>query len=66
MCSRASSVINVVCAEYLSGFLVWPDTSQHKGKRQIRRQPFAITSGKCQEVVERHLSKTTEEKVKQV
>jgi hypothetical protein len=45
---------------------VWPDTSQRKGKRQIRRQPFAVTSGKCQEVVERHLSKTTEEKVKQV
>jgi hypothetical protein len=45
--------------------LVWLDTPQHKGKRQIRR-PFVITSGKYQEVVDRHLSKVSEEKGRQV
>jgi hypothetical protein len=39
--------------------LVWLDTPQHKGKRQIR--PFAITSGKYQEVVDRHLSNLQKE-----
>jgi hypothetical protein len=41
------------------------DTPQHKGKRQIRR-PFAITTGKYQEVVYRHLSKAAEGNGKQV
>jgi hypothetical protein len=46
---------------------VWLDTPQHKGKRQIDiRRPFAITSGKYQEVVDGNLSKTAEEKRKQV
>jgi hypothetical protein len=45
--------------------LVWLDTPQHKGKRQIRR-PFAMTSGKYQKVVDRHLYKAAEEKRKQV
>jgi hypothetical protein len=45
--------------------LVWLDTPQHKGKRQIRRQ-FAITSGKYQEELDRHLSKSAEEKGKDV
>jgi hypothetical protein len=45
--------------------LVWLDTPQHKGKRQIGR-PFAITSGKYQEVVDRNISKAAEEKGKQV
>jgi hypothetical protein len=44
---------------------VWLDTPQHKGKIQIRR-PFAITSRKYQEVVDRHLSKAAEEKGNQV
>jgi hypothetical protein len=40
------------------------DTPQHKVKRQIRR-PFAITSVKYQEVVDRHLYKAAEGKGKQ-
>jgi hypothetical protein len=44
--------------------IVWLDTPQHKGKRQIR--PFAITSGKYHEVVDGHLSKSAEKKRKQV
>jgi hypothetical protein len=53
-----------VCPQYMRECLVWLDTLQHKGRRQIR--PFAITSGKYQEVVDRHLSKAAEEKGKQV
>jgi hypothetical protein len=45
--------------------LVWLDTPQHKVKRQIRT-PFAITSGKYEEVVDRHFYKAAEEKGKQV
>jgi hypothetical protein len=45
--------------------LVWLDTPQHKRKRQIGR-PFAITSGKHQEVVDRNISKAAEENGKQV
>jgi hypothetical protein len=26
MCSTASSVIRVVCAKYMTEFVVWPDT----------------------------------------
>jgi hypothetical protein len=44
--------------------LVWLDTPQHEGKRQIRS--FALTSGKYLEMVDRHLSKAAEEKGKQV
>jgi hypothetical protein len=54
MCSRAWSVMTLVCIQYTRECIVWLDTPQHKGKRQIR--PFAITSGKCQEVVDSHLS----------
>jgi hypothetical protein len=32
VCSRASSVMTVVCTEYMREFLVWLDTPQHKGK----------------------------------
>jgi hypothetical protein len=46
VCSTASSVARVVSTEYMSEFLVWPDTPKHKGKRQVETQPFAITSGK--------------------
>jgi hypothetical protein len=49
--------MTVVCTQYTRECLVWLDTPQHKVKRQIRRQPFAITSGKYQEVLDRHLSK---------
>jgi hypothetical protein len=66
MSSRASPIISVVCNEYMSEFLVWPDMTQHKSKRQIRRQRFAITSGKYQEVVDRHISKAAEERGKEV
>jgi hypothetical protein len=45
--------------------LVWLDTPQHKGKRQIRRK-FAITSGKYREVVDRHVSEAAEGNGKQV
>jgi hypothetical protein len=38
----------------------------NKGKRQIRRQSFAITSGKYQEVLDRHFSNSAEEKGKDV
>jgi hypothetical protein len=34
-------------------FLVWPDTLKHKGKRQMERQPYAITSRRYQEVFEK-------------
>jgi hypothetical protein len=45
--------------------LLWLDTPQHKGKRQIRR-PFAITCGKYLEMGDRHLFKAAERKEKQV
>jgi hypothetical protein len=45
--------------------LVWFDTPQHKGKRE-RRGPFAIASGKYQEMVDRHLYKAAEGNGKQV
>jgi hypothetical protein len=45
---------------------VWLDTPQHNGRRQIRRQPFSIASGKYQEMLDRHLSKSAEEKGKDV
>jgi hypothetical protein len=52
--------------EYRSEFLVWPDTPKCKGKRQVERQPFAVTSGKFQEMFEKkHLAKDAEEKEKQ-
>jgi hypothetical protein len=45
--------------------LVWLDTPQHNGKRQTRRK-FAITSGKYQGVIDRHLYKAAAGKGKQV
>jgi hypothetical protein len=57
--------MTLVCTQYVRECLVWLDTPQHKGKRQIRR-PCVITSGKYQEVVDRHLYKAAEEKGKQV
>jgi hypothetical protein len=52
LCSRASSVATVVSTEYMSEFLVLPDTPKCKGKMQVGRQPFAIRSGKYQEMFE--------------
>ena len=32
---------------------MWPDTPKRKGKRQMERQPYAITSRRDQEVFEK-------------
>jgi hypothetical protein len=48
--SKVSCVINVVQTEGMKEFLVWPDTPKHKGKRQMERQPHAITSRRYEEV----------------
>jgi hypothetical protein len=37
----------------MKDFLVWPDTPKCKGKRQMDRQPCAITSRRYQEVFEK-------------
>lgn len=34
-------------------FLVWPETPKRKGKRQIERRPFAITSEKYKNMQKR-------------
>jgi hypothetical protein len=34
-------------------FLVWSDIPKRKGKRQMERQPYAITSRRYQEVFEK-------------
>ena len=48
-------------------FLVWPDTPKRKGKRQMERQPYAITSRRYQEVFEKKkLAKCTAEEEKEV
>jgi hypothetical protein len=66
MCSRASSVARVVSTEYMSEFLVWPDTPKHKGKRRVERQPFAITSVKYQKMFQKkYFTKAAEEEKKQ-
>jgi hypothetical protein len=42
----------------MSEFLVWPGTPRCKGKRQVKKEPFAITSGKYKEVFEKkHVAK---------
>jgi len=41
--SKVSCVVNVVQTEGMKEFLVWPDTPKRKGKRQMERQPCAIT-----------------------
>jgi hypothetical protein len=63
MCGRALSFERVVCTEYMSEFLVWPDTPKCRGKRMVERKPFEITSEKYQEMFEKkHLAKVAEEK----
>jgi hypothetical protein len=65
MCSRASSVARVISTEHISEFLVWPDILKCKGGRRVKRQPFAITSGKYQEMFEKkYLAKAAEEEKK--
>jgi hypothetical protein len=51
--SKVSCVIKVVQTEGMKEFLVWPDTPKRKGKRQMERQPYAITSRRYQEVFEK-------------
>ena len=51
--SEVSCVIKVVQTEGTKEFLVWPDTPKRKGKRQMKRQPYAITSRRYQEVFEK-------------
>jgi hypothetical protein len=51
--SKVSCVIKVVHTEGMKEFLVWPDTPKRKGKRQIERKPYAITSRRYQEVFEK-------------
>jgi hypothetical protein len=64
--SRATSVARVVSTEHISEFLAWPETPKHKGRRRVERQPFAITSGKYQEMFEKkHFAKAAGEEKKQ-
>jgi len=51
--SKVSCVVKVVQTEGMKEFLVWPDTPKHKGKRQMERQPYTITSRRYQEVFEK-------------
>jgi len=51
--SKVSCVIKVVQTEDMKEFLVWPDTPKCKGKRQMEKQPYAITSRRYQEVFEK-------------
>ena len=45
---------------------MWPDTPKRKGKRQMERQPYDITSRRYQEVFEKKkLSKRRAEKEKE-
>jgi hypothetical protein len=62
--SRASSVARVVSTEYMSEFLVWPDTPKCKGKRCVVRQPCAITSGKIKRCLRRSKTKAADEEKK--
>jgi hypothetical protein len=64
--SKVSYVIKLVQTEGMKEFLVWPGTPKRKWKRQMERQPYAITARRYQEVFEKKkLAKrrTGEEKV---
>jgi len=50
---KVSCVIKVVHTEGMKEFLVWSDTQKRKGKRQMERQSYAITSRRYQEVFEK-------------
>ena len=59
-------VIKVVQTEGMKEFLVWPDTPKCKGKGQMERQPYAITSRRYQEVFEKKkLAKSRAEEEKE-
>jgi hypothetical protein len=65
MCCKALSVARIVSTEYMSEFLIWPDTLKRKGRRWVERQPFALTSGKYRKIFEnKHLAKAAEEEEK--
>lgn len=38
----------------MNDFYMWPDTHKCKGKRQSERQPFAVTSEKQREMIEKN------------
>jgi len=64
--SKVSCVIKVFQTEVTKVFLVWPETPKRKGKRQMERQPYAITSRRYQEVFEKKkLAKCRAEKEKE-
>jgi len=64
--SKVSCVIKVFQTEDMKEFLVWPEIPKRKGKRQMERQPYAITSRRYQEVFEKKkLAKCKEEKEKE-
>jgi hypothetical protein len=63
--SKVSCFIKVVQTEGMTVLLVWPDTPKRKGKRQMEKQPYAITSRKYQEEFEKKkLAKRRAEKKK--
>jgi hypothetical protein len=51
--NKVSSVVRVAQTECMKEFLVWPNTPKRKGKRQMDRQPYAITSRRYQEMFEK-------------
>jgi hypothetical protein len=64
--SKVFCVIKVVQIEGMKKFLEWPDTPKRKEKKQMERQPYAITSRRYQEVFEKKkLAKRTAEEEKE-
>jgi len=64
---KVSCVIKVVQTEGMKEFLMWLDTPKCKGKRQMERQPYALTSRRYQEVFEKKkLAKRRAEEEKEV
>jgi hypothetical protein len=52
---RVSSVAGVVITECMRELRVWPHARKRKGKRRVERQPFAVTSGKYEDLFEKKL-----------
>jgi len=64
--SKVSCVIKVFQTEENKSFLVWPEIPKRKGKRQVERQPYAITSRRYQEPFQKKkLAKRRAEKEKE-
>jgi hypothetical protein len=64
--SKVSCFIKVVQTEGMKVLPLWSDTPKRKGKRQMARQPYAITSRKYQEIFEnKKLAKRRVEKKKE-